>query len=282
MAQGLSVLTLVKNRAGHLRQLVEGLRRSGLAPDELIVVDMGSAIPVAVDPLPWSVTILTLDADALPLAAARNLAASHARCNALLFLDVDCIPGGGLVAAMRAALEEQDALICAEIRYLGPQDARSTWTENDLYARGERHPVRDFPATGLRAEPNPGLFWSLAFGIRAARFQALRGFDERFTGYGAEDTDFGFRASAASLPLLFLGGTAAYHQHHEGFDPPLQHFADIIRNARTFYGIWGRWPMEGWLAAFARMGLIDWGEMRLDLIRHPTVEERDAARIAAP
>ena len=43
---GLSILTLVRNRELHLRQLVEGLRRSERSPDELIVVDM-SDTPVS-------------------------------------------------------------------------------------------------------------------------------------------------------------------------------------------------------------------------------------------
>jgi len=42
----LSVLTLVKDREPHLIQLVEGLKRSAVAPAELIVVDMSSD-PVA-------------------------------------------------------------------------------------------------------------------------------------------------------------------------------------------------------------------------------------------
>ena len=42
-----SVLTIVRNRAAHLDQLVEGLRRSATPPAELVVVDM-SDVPVTV------------------------------------------------------------------------------------------------------------------------------------------------------------------------------------------------------------------------------------------
>lgn len=273
MVDSLSVLTLVKNRAAHLDQLVEGLRRNVRQPDELIIVDMGSDVPVEPPDTGFPTHIVRMADDGLPLAVARNRAAQAASGRHLLFLDVDCIPGSQLLGAMERALDAQDALICAEILYLGPQDARGPWTEAGLLNAGKRHPVRDFPQSGLRREHNPGLFWSLAFGIRAARFDALGGFHARFTGYGAEDTDFGFRADAAGLPLLFLGGAPAFHQHHASHEPPLQHFADIVRNARMFHSLWGTWPMEGWLGAFAERGLIDWSDERLEILRHPTPGE---------
>ncbi len=110
-------------------------------------------------------------------------------------------------------------------------------------------------------------------------FQRLGGFDEAFTGYGAEDTDFGFTARAAGVELLFLGRPGAFHQHHGVVDPPLQHLADIVRNARIFRRKWEMWPMQGWLGRFRDMGLVSWTETSLDLLREPTAEElSDAAR----
>ena len=214
----------------------------------------------------------------LPLARARNLAASQARCEQMIFLDVDCIPAQDLVGRLGAALAAEDALICADVRYLAAGQPGPSWTETDLLAAGEPHPVRQFPAVGLRREPNPGLFWSLAFGMRRSTFLGLGGFDERFTGYGAEDTDFGFRAEAAGLSLLFLGGAGAYHQHHLVCDPPLQHFDDIVENATRFHAIWGVWPMEGWLRGFAELGLIKCSPGRIDRIRRPTAQELSDAR----
>lgn len=265
----ISVLTIVRNRADHLAQLVEGLRRSTCPPAELVVVDMASDVPVSIDDVAFPLHVMRLATEQLPLAEARNLAARHARSDKLLFLDVDCIAMRDLIGAMDQALDENDALICAEVLYLGPGDARGTWDEADLAARGKPHPVRDFPARGLRPEPNPGLFWSLAFGIRRARFEALGGFDQAYIGYGGEDTDFGFRADAAGLPLLFMGGPGAFHQHHPSPDPPLQHFADIVRNAQIFRARWGFWPMEGWLRQFEAMGLLRIDASTLHVLRQP-------------
>ena len=69
------------------------------------------------------------------------------------------------------------------------------------------------------------LFWSLSFALTGDDWAALGGFDEAYTGYGAEDTDFGQRLAAAGGDLLWVGGAAAYHQHHPTETPPVQHLA---------------------------------------------------------
>ncbi len=280
MAEKLSVLTLVKNRESHLANLVRGLERSEARPGELIVVDMGSDQPVVVHTGAFPVDVIRMESGALPLAAARNLAASRATGEHLVLLDVDCIPAATLLGAIDEALSEYDGLICGEVRYLGPGDADGDWREDELLSRGKPHPVRPFPERGSRIESNYGLFWSLAFGMRAKTFQGLGGFDETFTGYGAEDTDFGFRAEKAGLPLLFLGGPCAFHQHHATYDPPLQHFEDIVRNAGIFHDRWRRWPMDGWLRAFEDRGLVAWSDDRLDILRVPVASEIAATLVA--
>jgi GT2 family glycosyltransferase len=274
----ISLLTIVKNRADHLAQLVEGLRRSAVHPDELIIVDMGSDPQVLDHQAAFPIKVIRHPGAGLPLAAARNAAAQAARCEHLLFLDVDCIAMRGLVGEMDRRLKLHDGLICAQAFYLGPDDARESWTEDALLQCAQKHLVRSFPNVGIREEANAGLFWSLIFGIRRERFMALGGFDEAFAGYGAEDTDFGFRAKRAGLPLIFMGGPGAFHQHHPVLDPPLQHFDDIIRNAALFHDRWGFWPMEGWLQAFADRRLIDWSDRSITLLRPPATSDLDQAR----
>jgi hypothetical protein len=279
--KGLSALTLAKNRTPHLRQMLEGFRRSAVAPDELVIVDMDQT-PPALPGCAFPIRRLHLPLEALPLAKARNLAAAAAGFDSLLFLDADCIPMRGLVGAVQRHLASQDILICPEIRYLGRNDARSGWDEPALRQTALPHPVRAFPEHGLKFCDNPGLFWSLGFGIRRERFLKLGGFDERFTGYGAEDTDFGFRARQSGLGFAFLGGVAsgigAFHQHHPVYDPPLQHFSDILRNAQAFHDRWNFWPMQGWLEDFEKLGLIIRTGGALTLRRQPTTRERDDAK----
>lgn len=278
----ISVLTIVKNRADHLAQLVEGLRRSAMLPDELVIVDMGSDPLVTPPQVPFPVRLIRLEGPCLPLAAARNAAAYAATGDHLLFLDVDCIPMRDLVKAMRDQLDRTDGLTCAQVLYLGPTDARGAWSEDELQCSAAPHPARPFPAAGTREEANPGLFWSLVFGMRRASFIGMHGFDEGFTGYGAEDTDFGFRAQRAAFPLIFMGGAGAFHQYHDVLDPPLQHLDDIVRNARLFHERWNVWPMEGWLQAFSAMGLISWSEKAIMMVRKPDASQWAAARRCSP
>lgn len=260
----LGVLTLARGRTAHLRNLIEGLRRSDVAPDELVVVDMNDD-PLTLEPAPFAVKLARLPGTRLPLAAARNLAARLSTGEKLLFLDADCIPSRALLRTMAETLGTIDGLICPRTLYLGPDDARGAWREEELAAAGRGHAARDFPDEGLRIETDPGLFWSLAFGVRRATFEALGGFDESFSGYGGEDTDLGFRARAAGVPLVFTGDACAFHQHHPVSDPPFEHLADIVRNAEVFRRKWGRWPMEGWLSDFERSGAIRVGAETIEM-----------------
>lgn len=272
---GVAVLTLVKGRDRHLRRVLDALARGTRHPDRLVVVDMGES-PAPIGPVPFPLTIHRMPSAGLPLAAARNAAAGLAGLPTLIFLDVDCIPAANLVAALAADAAE-DALICPEVLYLPPGAADEP--EERLRALGRPHHVRHFPATGMRREANTGLFWSLAFALRRATFDRIGGFDEGYVGYGAEDTDFAFRARDAGVPLLFTASTVAFHQHHGVHDPPLQHFADIVANASRFRARHGFWPMDGWLDAFARTGLIaPPGDGPLRVLRPPTAAEVEAAR----
>ena len=271
----ISVVTLVKNRADHLNRLLAGVSGGTARPREIVVVDM-SDTPVSPAASNIPTTIVPLHAEGLPLAAARNRGAEAACGKQLLFLDVDCIPRNDLVERIHRALVDDDYLFCAEVRYLGP-DARHLDLDDALIPASIVHPHRQFPSSGVRREPNAGLFWSLLFGIRRDSFFRLNGFDEGYEGYGAEDTDFGFRAREAGLPLMFLGGTGAFHQYHGVIDPPLQHFSDIVRNANRFHQRWRLWPMQSWLASFAELGLVAQHDGHLEVLRHPTRAEIEAA-----
>lgn len=272
------VVTLNKGRRAHLLRLLEGLAR-GEPPKSCTVVEMGAdAAPLPSYPYP--VRRVAIDDGALPLAAARNAGAAAASGETLVFLDVDCIPSVNLVAGYERTLAAHDGLVCCPIRYLPAGAVRDGWREAELREVGRPHPARRFPEDGVTPVANAGLFWSLAFGVRRATFERIGGFDSGYTGYGAEDTDFAFRARDLGVGLFFAGGFEAFHQHHAAFDPPLQHFDDILRNARRFEARHGIWPMEGWLDAFAARGLIaaDRGA-GLRVIRAPDPAEIAAARL---
>jgi N-acetylglucosaminyl-diphospho-decaprenol L-rhamnosyltransferase len=197
----------------------------------------------------------------LRLAAARNAGAARALAGGaglLVFLDADCVPGPALLARYRHAAERHPgAVLCGPVTYLPPGvDAADP---DALAAATAPHPARPDPgpdaertATGAEYP----LFWSLSFAVTARGWARSGGFDEAYEGYGGEDTDFAFGLRAAGVPLVWVGGAHAYHEHHPTETPPWRHLDDILRNGALFAERWGQWPMTGWLEAFAEAGAI--------------------------
>lgn len=280
-----SVVTIARGRIDHLDRLLVGLSRQSAPVPEVVVVEMGGpSLASAVSRYSGASRLVPMaipDGDPLPLAAARNAGADRATGEVLVFLDVDCVPGVDLVASLVAALGDGGTVASAQVSYLPPgSPADEEWTETDLRRAGRFHPVR--PEVRADAPLAAELFWSLAFGVRREDFDRVGRFDEGFVGYGAEDTDFGLRAAAAGLRSRVSADAVAYHQHHVSYEPPLQHLDDLVTNARVFRDRWQRWAMEGWLAAMAEMGIIEWTESgdRLRVLRRPTARELEAARVS--
>lgn len=191
----------------------------------------------------------------LPLAQARNQGAKVASGEWFIFLDVDCIPVGGFLEDyQRAFCEAPKAIAMGQVYYL-PMTLPEAWETADLMAQGRSHPARAYPEVGtVQPTRDYHLFWSLNFGLSQTVWHEIGGFDERFQGYGAEDTDFSFSAKEKGIDLVWLGGGTAFHQHHDQYSPPLQHFHDIVRNATLFYQKRQWWPMEKWLQQFVEAG----------------------------
>jgi GT2 family glycosyltransferase len=146
-------------------------------------------------------------------------------------------------------------LLCGPVAYLPPAPAGG-YPATGLHALAQAHPARPVPANDeLQPGDDHTLFWTLSFAVRRGTWERIGGFCEHYVGYGGEDTDYGQAARRAGVDLCWVGGAWAYHQHHAGESPPLQHLDDILRNAAHFHRRWGWWPMGGWLEAFAERGL---------------------------
>ncbi|GAA2160435.1 glycosyltransferase family 2 protein [Pedococcus bigeumensis] len=256
-----AVVTIAHGRHEHLRGQGWGLLQQTRRPDDYVVVAMGdAAIATVARELHPDARLVELPADLadLPLAEARNAgaeAAVAAGAEALVFLDVDCIPAPTMVERYAAVLASRagstPVVACGEVRYLPPVAHPAEYRAPGLAGRAEPHPARPAPQPDtVLADADVRLFWSLSFALRTHDWEALGGFDEAYSGYGAEDTDFGQRLAAADGELLWVGGAAAYHQHHTSAVPPVQHLHSIVRNANVFHDRWGWFPMEGWLAEF--------------------------------
>ncbi|MEQ3553417.1 glycosyltransferase family 2 protein [Pseudonocardia nematodicida] len=256
-----AVVTVVRGRADHLARQ----RRLLAAGPPVTHVVVGMGAPPALDgdgPVTRSLTVPA--PGPLPLAHARNAGAAAALdggATLLVFLDVDCLPGPHLLGRYAgAAARMPDALLAGPVTYL----PAGVLPERDLHDHTAPHPARPSPDDDvLLAEPRRELFWSLSFAITARAWTATGGFCEDYTGYGAEDTDF---ALASGLPLYWVGGAHAYHQHHPQARTDPARIAEIIGNARTFHRRWGWWPMTGWLRELADAGAIEFDPGR-ELLR---------------
>lgn len=256
-----AVVTLCsESRLGHLENQLASLDGSATP----IVVWLGADEP---PPLEASTTWVPPGVNGLRLAAARNgggRSALEAGASVIVFLDADCVAGPGLVDGYRAAAARHPgAILSGPVTYLpeGHRDLDAT----ALVAATDPHPARPAPPAGETVAAAPDdyrLFWSLSFAMSAEGWASGPRFDERYEGYGGEDTDFAFAARERNIPLLWVGGAHAYHQYHPTQSPPWQHLDDILRNGAVFAERWGSWPMEGWLAAFAEAGAIEWADGR--------------------
>lgn len=253
-----AVVTIAAGRRDHLAQQARSLARQDLAPDRYVVVDLGGDDPRAslVDG-PEAVIVSEPAGGELPLARARNRGAIAADADITVFLDVDCIADVSLVRRYRDACTTHAGVHAGPVGYL-PEDAPHTIDAVELEAVARYQPGRPTPSTALHRTDRIELFWSLSFAVDRSSWHRIGGFDERFVGYGGEDTDFARRADALDVPIWFSGAPRAFHQWHPVESPPVRHLRSICRNARLFRERWGVWPMEGWLEEFAASGLIDW------------------------
>ncbi|WP_412469161.1 glycosyltransferase family 2 protein [Pedobacter sp. KLB.chiD] len=267
----ISLVTIVKNRRNALINMISGLELGTTQPSELVIIHMNEEpypLPACTFPLKQYVVNCVHH---LPLAAARNAALSSACHDRVVFLDADCIPAPDFLSVYAQAFTSTDSLISGRVRYLTAQ----AMEKKDLFERMRAYSIPDPIRENVDQYPYE-LFWSLNFGCSKDVFRKIGGFDERFTGYGAEDTDFAFAAKARQVPMETINATA-FHQYHPSYDPPMNHLSDIISNAKAFQGKWGIWPMEGWLTKFEQAGLIKWSEGHLELRRLPSAQEIEKA-----
>jgi GT2 family glycosyltransferase len=258
-----AVVTIVHGRHEHLVRQQRSLLAGSLRPSAYVVVAMDdSDIERHLAPqLRPQVVHLPPHPEGLPLAAARNAGAAGAwqsGAEAVVMLDVDCLAGRDLVRGYAAAIRHRrDIVWSGPVTYL-PPPGREGYDLDEIDVLDDPHPARPaLPPGRLATDGSPDLFWSLSFACHRHAWLRSGGFCEEYVGYGGEDTDFGHLCVARGVGLGWAGSPRAYHQHHATTDPPLDHVDDILRNGRIFWSRWGRWPMEGWLEAFERKGIVE-------------------------
>lgn len=144
-------------------------------------------------------------------AAARNAAAQWATGDVVLSLDDDQIAAPGLVGAHLAAHERYgDVVVQGSVPLAAGFDRRGA---SLAYERSRARAMR---ASGDRQLLSRNL-WAGNFSVRRQTWSRVGGFDEGFTGWGGEDTDFGLRLEALAIPFVFSSDAVSYHEHRVGY-----------------------------------------------------------------
>ncbi len=131
---------------------------------------------------------------------ARNLALRHSRAERLVFLDSDCLPEPGWLAAHLAAFEQGQRLVSGSVR-TGPEPY---WAL--VYNLALFYAFLDVAPAGARqALPTLNLSFPRALA------EAIGPFDESLPR--ATDLEWTLRAAEAGLALRFEPGAAVRHLH---------------------------------------------------------------------
>ncbi|GAA3949002.1 glycosyltransferase family 2 protein [Allohahella marinimesophila] len=271
-----SVLTYGKGRHEHLCNLVLGLESQTITPTELIIAYMAdepySNLPQASFPIRQ--IHVSADTAALPLAAARNAAAQAAVSSHLVFLDIDCIPSPRLVEDYIAALSHWNGLLVGDVRYLRKGGNAPGWTPHTLMLASVVHAERRLPPkNGIERCTDYRVFSSMSFAARKTLFLEAGGFDERYDGYGAEDSDFSREMSELGIDIGWCAGATAFHQYHLQHRPPVHRLQTVLANNRVYRQKWGQNTMEHWLRAFERLGLIKPAGDDFEILRDVTDQD---------
>lgn len=193
---------------------------------EIVIVDDGSDPPLArPDAMPFPVRLVRREERGFSLAAARNAGARAASGDILVFLDADLAAEAGLLAAhARWHHAVGDALTlgfrtCVSFDGISPQAIRERpGSVGELLAGRPFDPPWQERLMALTADLTvwrEDLFRAAGgsnMGIGRTLFEETGGFDESFTRYGGEDTEFAWRVQVRGGLLVPVRKALAWHQ----------------------------------------------------------------------
>lgn len=198
-AATLSVVIAHLNQPEHLADCLAALMSGQRLPDEVIVVDNGSAIPPAALCARYPLVRLLVEPAPGP-GPARNAGIAAARGSIVAFTDADCRPAAGWLAAVERACADPSAMILGGDVRIAPADpARLTMAEayETLFSfRAARYIRRN------------GFALTCNLAARADVLRAVGGFAGRAL---AEDVDWGQRAGALGFTIRYLPDMVVAH-----------------------------------------------------------------------
>jgi len=246
----LSVVIPTYERKAVLEETVRALAAQSARPFEVIVVDDGSndgttdLLHRLREELSDRLDLVPLRQPNLKQGRARNLGVARANGELVLFLGDDTIPEPACVAEHLAAHASRPGP-CAVIGFTGWHREKMRVTpfldfvnghgpqfSFDLLRDGQEVPFTtlytsnvSIPREHLGAEP----------------------FDHRFTSYGWEDCELGWRLSSAGLPIVYRKAAATRHVHPQTMAQFLARQAHVGRAIDVLYEIHPELEGNRWL-----------------------------------
>jgi GT2 family glycosyltransferase len=205
------------NRRALLGRVLEALFAQDLDPNtyEIVLVDDGSSdgsYEHVIRSLRPPCALHVVRQKNAGLARGRNVGIARARGELILFMDDDVLATAGLLSAHVRFHKARPRAICrggvinvASFESLPP--ARYSW--------------RNYSGA---------YFWTTNVSAPLALVREAGGFDERFSEYGWEDLELGYRLRGMGVPSILARDALVYH-----FKPPVapQAVAGMMRQARA-------------------------------------------------
>lgn len=204
----ISIVVPTFNRHEALSVCVQAISRLDYPRDcfEVIIVDDGSAVPVAVSghPLPDDeVKISVLRQVNAGPASARNAGAQHARGDLLAFTDDDCTPDPQWLRELARAFHDAPTGLVGGKTVNGQDD--------NLYSTASQMIVDEAYAYFLSRNSDLRFFASNNMAMAAKLFHESGGFDPSFRT--SEDREFCDRWIRRGHPLVYSPAAMVYHYH---------------------------------------------------------------------
>jgi GT2 family glycosyltransferase len=238
-----SVVVPYYERQDQLDRLLAGLDLQTLPTTafEVVVADDGSRHAPSVGEHGFAATVVSQPDEGFRAAAARNLGASVARGEVLVFLDQDCVPAPDYLEKVQGTTSGAWDLslghrLHADLEGWSPARLRS-W----LRGTGEAPLLLDEPQwlldgyerTADLTRPDDRAYQlviSAVLSVGRALHERLGGFDDSLRSYGGEDWDYGHRALVAGADLRWLPDAVVWH---DGPDLPGRGDITATKNAET-------------------------------------------------
>lgn len=205
IADHISVIIPVHNGGEDFRRCLDSLGQSTRLPDELIVVDDVSTDASALAAQHAHAQVLTLTGTPHGPAFARNVGASVAKGNLLVFIDADVVVHANTLSKIAEYFDQAPA-IAALFGSYDDTPAATNWVSQ--YKNLQHHFVHQ------HSKREAATFWAGCGAIRSEIFVALGGFSTQYTRPSIEDIELGVRLKQAGHTIWLCKDVLVTHLKH--------------------------------------------------------------------